>query len=132
MPECKWWQIAESILTYMSYTDLRAGFVLKGDGEVCIDDVQVQDLWLEDREARELLIGASTADLQARLGGLNDCRLFLDGYWPSFLRRNVKLPDAREAAPQIAATAAVQDPPITARGKRALAAPNEDGKKPNW
>jgi len=114
-------------------TELRVGFDLMSEGEVWIDDVRVHDLWLEDREARELLIGASTADLQARSGGLHDCRLFLDGYWPNFLRRNVKLPDAREPAPQIAGPpAAVPDPPLVARGKRAPAAPNEGGKKPNW
>jgi len=111
-------------------TDLRVGFDLMSDGEVWIDDVQVQDLWLDEREADELLIRASTAASQARLGGLNDCRLFLDGYWPSFLRRNVKLPDGRDAAPQIAGppAAPLQEPPISMRGKRAV---NDGGKKGN-
>jgi hypothetical protein len=125
--------IARTNLPIVGFTDVRVGFDLMSDGEVWIDDVQVQDVWLDDREADELLIGASTAALQVRQGGLHDCRLFLDGYWPSFLRRNVKLPDAREAAPQIAGPpAAVPDPPMVARSKRAPAVPNEGGKKPNW
>jgi hypothetical protein len=114
-------------------TDLRVGFDLMSAGEVWIDDVQVQDLWLEQREADELLIRASTASLQARQGGLQDCRLFLDGYWPSFLRRNVQLPDARSAPPQVAGPpAAIPDPPIAPRGRRAMGAPNEGGKKASW
>jgi hypothetical protein len=114
-------------------TDLRVGFDLMGEGEVWIDDVQVQDLWLDQREADELLIRSSTARLQARDGALQDCRLLVDGYWPSFLRRNVKLPESREAAPQIAATPPVlPDPPISARGKRKPVGANDDGKKQNW
>jgi hypothetical protein len=114
-------------------TDLRVGFDLMGDGEVWIDDVQVQDLWLDQREADELLIRSSTARLQARDGALHDCRLLVEGYWPSFLRRNVKLPDAREAPPQIVATPPVlPDPPIAARGKRKAGAGNDEGKKQNW
>src|SRR2546421_10001989 len=89
--------ISRADLPFSGLTDLRVGFDLMSDGEVWIDDVKVHDVWLDDREARELLIGASTADLQSRSGGLNDCRLFIDGYWPSFLRRTVKLPEARGA-----------------------------------
>ena len=111
--------ISRADLPISGLTDLRVGFDLMSDGEAWIDDVEVQDLWLQPDEANELLKSAATADLQARSGSLNDCRLFLDGYWPSFLRRNVQLPDARETPPQSAgAAAAMQNPPIVARGKR--------------
>ncbi len=125
--------ISRTNLPISGLTDLRVGFDLMGEGEVWIDDVQVQDLWLEQREADELLIRSSTARLQARDGAFYDCRLLVDGYWPSFLRRNVKLPDAREAAPQIAGPPPmVPEPPIAARGKRKAAAATEEGKKQNW
>jgi hypothetical protein len=125
--------ISRTDLPVTGLSELRVGFDLMSDGEVWIDEVQVQDLWFEEREADELMIQASTAASQARQGGLYDCRLFLDGYWPSFLRRNVKLPDAREAVPQIAGPpVALPDPPIVARGKRAAGPPSDAGKKSNW
>jgi hypothetical protein len=74
-------------------TDVRVGFDLMSAGEVWIDDVQVSDLWLEDSEYKELILSTPTAKLQANTGRLNECRLFVEGYWPSFLRRNVQLAD---------------------------------------
>jgi hypothetical protein len=48
---------------------------------------------------------------QAKSGRLSECRLFVDGYWPSFLRRHVQLPDGREM-PSSAAAGPVGAPPV--------------------
>jgi hypothetical protein len=76
-------------------TDLRVGFDLMGEGEVWIDEVQVFDLWFEDGERDELLKSVAAADVQLSSGQLAECQRFLDGYWPSFLRRNVTLAESR-------------------------------------
>lgn len=73
-------------------TDLRVGFDLMGEGEVWIDEVEVYDVWFDERERSELLKGVVTAQEQLRKGQLADCRIFADGYWPSFLREHVPLP----------------------------------------
>jgi hypothetical protein len=108
-------------------SELRVGFDLMGPGEVWIDDVQVEDLWLsdgQDGEYSEMIKSAPTAILQARSGRLNECRLFVEGYWPSFLRRNVQQPDAREAAPDAArAAAAPVAKPLGARPKLPIGLP---------
>ncbi|HEY2411003.1 MAG TPA: family 10 glycosylhydrolase [Pirellulaceae bacterium] len=84
-------------------TDLCVGFDLMSDGKVWIDDVQVQDLWLDDAtEYKELIKSATTAELQAQAGRLNEARMFVEDYWPSFLRRNVQLPEGKEALPSSA------------------------------
>src|SRR6185369_7560359 len=74
-------------------SELCVGFDLMSDGEVWIDDVQVQDLWLDTAEYNELMKSALTAELQAQSGRMNEARLFVEDYWSSFLRRNVQLPD---------------------------------------
>jgi hypothetical protein len=91
-------------------TDLCVGFDLMSDGEVWIDDVQVQDLWLDVTELDELKKSVATANLQAQSGSLNEARLFVEGYWPSFLRRNVQLPDAVVAPPNAAGANAPRKP----------------------
>lgn len=70
-------------------TDLRVGFDLMGPGDVWIDDVQVFDMWFYDQERDELLKSIAVADFQLGKGRLNDCRRFLESYWPRFLERNV-------------------------------------------
>jgi len=102
--------IALTDLPIAGLTELRVGFDLMGPGEVWIDDVQVKDLWLTDGEYSELIKSAPTAILQAQSGQLNECRLFVEGYWPSFLRRNVQLPDQREAAPEASRSAKAPTP----------------------
>jgi hypothetical protein len=85
-------------------TDLRVGFDLMSEGEVWIDDVQVFDLWLQEKERDELTKSVAALKLQADHGELYDAGLFVDGYWPSFLRRHVPLADVGPvAAPPIAA-----------------------------
>jgi hypothetical protein len=128
------YSISRTDLPLAGLTELRVGFDLMGDGEVWIDDVQVQDLWLQDDEYNELFKSAPTANLQAQSGRLNECRLFVEGYWPSFLRRHVQLPNSREAAPAAAGAAAVTSKPsAAARPKRPATAPdNESAAKPNW
>jgi hypothetical protein len=80
-------------------TDLRVGFDLMGEGEVWIDEVQVFDLWFEDNERADLLKSVATADLQAGSGNLADAQEYLNGYWPSFLRRHIHLPDSPSTTP---------------------------------
>jgi hypothetical protein len=124
--------IARTDLPLAGLTDLRVGFDLMSEGEVWIDEVQIQDLWLADDAVTELLKSAATAEYQARSGGLQECRLFVDGYWPSSLRRQVQLPDGREVPPMNAAGNIAPPPiaPAAARGKRAPAA--DSAKKQNW
>src|SRR5262249_54986964 len=104
-------------------TDLRIGFDLMSDGEVWIDDVRVFDLWLQEAEHDELKKSVPAARLQADSGRLNECRLFVEGYWPSFLRRNVALPDPREPPQTAAGAAAAKAPPAVAAGPKASAPP---------
>jgi len=89
--------IALADLPTSGITELCVGFDLMSDGEVWIDDVQVRDLWLNSDEYNELIKCVFTANQQAKSGSLNEARLFVDGYWPSFLRRNVQLPDGQNA-----------------------------------
>jgi hypothetical protein len=79
-------------------TDLRVGFDLMGPGEVWIDDVQVFDLWFYDNERDELLKGVALADLQLGKGRLNECRRFLESYWPRYLLRHVPRPKPATAS----------------------------------
>jgi hypothetical protein len=104
-------------------TELRVGFDQMSDGEVWIDDVRVYDLWLQEAEHDELKKSVPTARFQADSGRLNECRLFVEGYWPSFLRRNVELPDSRELPPVSAGATAVKDPPAVAAGPKSAAQP---------
>ena len=62
-------------------------------------------------EFDELLKSALTANLQADKGRLNECRLFVEGYWPSFLRRYVQVPDAPDQGPIPAAATAPRNAP---------------------
>jgi hypothetical protein len=97
-------------LPTVGLSDLCVGFDLMSDGEVWIDDVQVQDLWLDSVEYNELIKSAPTAELQAQSGRLNEARMFVEDYWPSFLRRNVQLPDGKEAQPSTANTNSARKP----------------------
>ena len=98
-------------------TDLRVGFDLMGEGEVWIDEVQVFDLWFEENERDELLKSIATADLQASSGNLIECQEYLASYWPSFLRRHIRLPEAP------AATSSPSPPPSAAAAKAPPAKP---------
>jgi hypothetical protein len=111
-------------------TNLRVGFDLMSDGEVWIDDVRVYDLWLQEAEHGELKKSAATARFLADSGELNECRLFVEGYWPSFLRHNVGLPDARESPPTSAGAAMMKDPPAMTAGGNSPAAPPAAGPSP--
>jgi hypothetical protein len=110
--------IALTDLPESGLTGLCVGFDLMSEGEVWIDDVQVLSLWLSDEENKELMKTAPTAVMLARTGQLNECRLLVEGYWPSFLRRAVQLPDARDTVPPLpGTTAAVGAPAIGAQPK---------------
>jgi hypothetical protein len=81
-------------------TDLRVGFDLMSEGEVWIDDVQVYDLWFEERERDELVKSIATvqkqlSDGQVSASRLGECQAFADSYWPRFLRQHVSLSDPR-------------------------------------
>jgi hypothetical protein len=99
--EWKTYEMTLANLPLAGLTDLRLGFDLMSEGEVWIDDVQVFDLLLESSEYDELLKGSVTARWQAEHGRLNDCRLFIEDYWPSFLRRNVQAVEPRQLAPVV-------------------------------
>jgi hypothetical protein len=94
----KTYEMALPNLPLAGLIELRVGFDLMSEGEVWIDDVQVFDLWLENGEYDELLKGSVTARLQVRDGRLNECRLFTEDYWPSFLRRHVQTSEPRQIA----------------------------------
>lgn len=79
-------------------SELRVGFDLMGEGDVWIDDVQVDDLWFADVEQRELLKSIANADFQLTTGQVADCLRFVDGYWPRYLRTYVPLPAPGEPA----------------------------------
>jgi hypothetical protein len=116
------WMYSVTNLPLSGLTDLRVGFDLMGDGEVWIDDVQISDLWLRDGERgefSELIKSASTAHFQAKEGGLNESRLFVEGYWPSFLRRHVQLAEGRDTSALTAGGAAASRslPPVASRPK---------------
>lgn len=83
--------IALDDLPTSGLTELRVGFDLMGEGEVWIDDVEVYDLWFEERERNELLKSIYTAHEQLKQGRLTDCLAFIESYWPSFLREHVPL-----------------------------------------
>lgn len=102
--------IALTDLPTTGITELCVGFDLMSDGEVWIDDVRVQDLWLDVIELNELKKSVSTANLQAQSGNLNEARLFVEGYWPSFLRRNVQLPEAQNSLPNSAGASTPRKP----------------------
>ena len=116
--------IALTDLPDSGLTGLCVGFDLMSEGEVWIDDVQVSSLWLAEHEHRELFKSAPTANHLAQSGRLNECRLLVEGYWPSFLRRSVQLPDP-ELAP-IRHAAATELPKPSDDGRRA------DGNDRNW
>jgi hypothetical protein len=128
----QWARFAISVpdLPLSGLSDLRVGFDLMSDGEVWIDDVQVFDLWLEEREYSELLKSASAARLQVETGRFHECRMFLESYWPALLRRHVPLAElpAADAVPP-AAPALPQArrwlPPLGGRGRAAWLPPAE-------
>lgn len=82
-----WFQIDD--LPTSGLTDLRVGFDLMGAGEVCLDDVQIFDLWFYDNERDDLIKNIGLADFNLTSGQLADCQRFLDGYWPRFLKQHV-------------------------------------------
>src|SRR5205814_533505 len=58
------------------------------------------DLWFQESEYNNLLTSIYTAgEVQLPKGQLADCQLFVDGYWPSFLRRHVPLADPQPKSP---------------------------------
>jgi hypothetical protein len=100
-------------------TELRVGFDLMGEGEVWIDEVQVFDLRFEAPEYHALLSRmAIVKSTQLADGELAHCQAFVDGYWPSFLRRHVKLDEPR-ALPALDGPPLPQAPNHSARSNAA-------------
>jgi hypothetical protein len=115
-------------LPLVGLSDFRVGFDLMGDGEVWIDNVEVFDLWLQEKEYDDMLRSAPVAKLQASSGRLAECRLFIDGYWPTFLRQHVPLADppassAGGGSVTKAPAARAKTAPISGRAKLPLLAP---------
>ena len=78
--------------------EVRVGFDLMGEGEVWIDDVEVHGLMFSDTERDALLKSGFAAQVELTGGRLAECQRFVTGYWPSFLRRHVPLPEPRADA----------------------------------
>ena len=97
-------------------TDLQVGFDLMGEGDVCIDNVGVYDLWFADNERDELLKNIATAHVQLSTGQVADCERFLDSYWNRFLEDHVSL-----SAPRIAASRLPSSPSVGASSPTAPA-----------
>ncbi|MEC9096501.1 MAG: family 10 glycosylhydrolase [Planctomycetota bacterium] len=68
-------------------TDLRVGFDLMSPGNVEIDNLQVYDLWFQEREYRELMKDISIAYAQPVQGRVSDCYEYLSSYWPRYLTK---------------------------------------------
>lgn len=68
-------------------TDLRVGFDLMSPGHVDIDNLQVYDLWFQQREYRELMKDISIAYAQPGQGRVSDCFEYLGSYWPEYLTK---------------------------------------------
>lgn len=68
-------------------TDLRVGFDLMSSGHVEIDNLQVYDLWFQQREYRELMKDISIAYSQPGQGRVSDCYEYLSSYWPRYLTK---------------------------------------------
>ena len=67
---------------------LRVGFDLVGPGEVWVDNIQVFDRWLDENDAKAVTqMLASIGPLLHETETLERCRMILNGYWPTFLRR---------------------------------------------
>jgi hypothetical protein len=95
------WNRCQLVLTNFpleGLSDLRVGFDLMGEGDVWIDEVRVFDCLFEESERTELFKSSYTSHVQLESGQLAECQRFLDGYWPSFLRRHVPLPAARPSS----------------------------------
>jgi len=89
-------------------SDLRVGFDMMTPGHVEIDNLQVYDLWFQQREYRELMKDLSVAYSQPSQGRVSDCFEYLNSYWPQYLikyapanrdsiARQATLPDKTEA-----------------------------------
>jgi hypothetical protein len=65
--------------------ELRIGFDLMGEGEVCIDRVQIYDRWFDQQDQRVLLQRVSAARHQLKQGNLLEPQQFLESYWPRLL-----------------------------------------------
>ncbi len=68
-------------------TDLRVGFDLMTPGHVEIDNLQVYDLWFQQREYRELMKDISVAYSHPGQGRVSDCFEYLNSYWPQYLAK---------------------------------------------
>lgn len=74
-----------------SATDLRVAVDLLGEGEVWVDEVQVQDLYFDPSECNELTKLFALANLYLGKGAAVDCERLVRGYWAEFLRTHVPL-----------------------------------------
>lgn len=65
--------------------DLRIGFDMMGRGDVWIDEVQVHDLWLDERDVLKLLKTRLNLLVAIGRGDYVPCLEYLESYWPSLL-----------------------------------------------
>ena len=78
--------------------DIRVAIDLMGPGEVWIDDIEVYDLYFDEREWIELMKIAGSAHAHRGANKWAASQRLLGGYWPSFLERHVPLPEPRTEA----------------------------------
>lgn len=83
-------------------TDLQVGVRLLGAGEIWVDDVELRHLEFTPDELRQLSRMLSSAETKLDSREISDCLRLLEGYWPCFLERNVRLRAsvARHAPPK--------------------------------
>jgi hypothetical protein len=68
-------------------SSIRIGFDMMGAGKVWIDDVQVYDRWLDEKDLKAMTqIFASVGPMIRQPEKLEQCRQVLKGYWPLFLQ----------------------------------------------
>lgn len=66
---------------------VRIGFDMMGPGKVWIDEVQIYDRWLDEKDLKAMTqIFASVGPMMRQQENFDQVRRFLNGYWPLFLR----------------------------------------------
>ena len=70
-----------------SVSSMRIGFDMMGPGQVLIDEVQVYDRWLDEKDLKAMTqIFASVGPMMKQQEKLEQCRQILNSYWPQFLK----------------------------------------------
>lgn len=79
-------------------TTVAIGFDVTGTGEIWIDDVEVFDLYFEDKERDVLDRTFAPAPYIIREGKFAECQQILNGFWPRYLLELVPSPASQRLA----------------------------------